>query len=426
MGVLIRYTRVMLRTLKSFRHTPTYILALNAGSSSIKAVVYESGKQLQAVCKCTIDNIGQSDAVLHASGTTGNAEPARTIDVRNHSDAIVVIVDWLNRQIKTDGLLAVGHRIVHGGPQYYESQLITPEVLEDWREFSSYDPDHLPNSIQLIEKLTSLFPRLPQIACFDTAFYHDMPRVAQILPIPRKYEREGLRRYGFHGLSYTYLLSQLRDQDGEETANGRVILAHLGSGASLTATHGGQPIDTTMGLTPASGIPMSSRSGDLDPGIAWYLHNKDGLSVKDFNDMANKQSGLLGVSETSADMYTLLQNEQTDVRASEAVDLFCYQTKKAIGSLAAVLGGVDTVVFSGGIGEKAPGLRARICDGLEFLGLELDSAANGANEATISTQGSRVNVRVMRTDEEQIIARQVADVVNINSANKHNQHNRGL
>ncbi len=407
----------MLGLFRRYKHAPEYVLAVNAGSSSIKAVVYEVGAQLEVVCQSTIENIGQAGALFDTQTGSNHDGTSLPVDIRTHTAAIVMIMGWIDQQINTANLLAIGHRIVHGGPQYYQPQVITDHLLGDLQAFSSYDPDHLPASIQLIKKLTSLFPNLPQVACFDTAFSHNLPRVAQILPIPRKYEREGLRRYGFHGLSYTYLLSKLRELDAE-AANGRVIFAHLGSGASLTAIQNGQPLDVTMGLTPASGIPMSTRSGDLDPGIAWYLHHKAGVSTIQFNNMVNHQSGLLGVSETSADMKTLLQNESSDERAAEAVDLFCYQAKKAIGSMAAVLGGVETLVFSGGIGEKAPLIRARICAGLEFLGLELDEARNNSNEAEISVHDSRVRVRVIHTDEESVIAQQIVGVITNSSLNK--------
>lgn len=407
----------MLGLFRRYKHAPEYILAVNAGSSSIKAVVYEAGARLEVICQSTIENIGQSGALFETQTTPSHDATSLPVDIKTHTAAIVMIMGWIDQQINTANLLAIGHRIVHGGPHYYEPQVITDRLLVDLQAFSSYDPDHLPASIQLIKKLTSLFPNLPQVACFDTAFSHNLPRVAQILPIPRKYEQAGLRRYGFHGLSYTYLLSRLRELDAE-AANGRVIFAHLGSGASLAAIRNGQPLEVTMGLTPASGIPMSTRSGDLDPGIAWYLHHKAGVSTIQFNNMVNHQSGLLGVSETSADMKTLLQNESSDERAAEAVDLFCYQAKKAIGSMTAVLGGVETLVFSGGIGEKAPLIRARICAGLEFLGLELDEARNNSNETEISAHGSRVRVRVIHTDEESVIAQQVVGVITNSSLNK--------
>ncbi len=257
------------------------------------------------------------------------------------------------------------------------------------------------------------FPDLPQVACFDTAFHHDLPRVARLLPIPRRYEAQGVRRYGFHGLSYAFLMGELARLAGEEAAHGRVILAHLGNGASLAAVHDGKPMDTSMSFTPTAGTPMSTRSGDLDPGLIWYLARTEGLDAKRFNEMVNFESGLLGVSETSSDMRDLLDRETQDVRAAEAVALFCYQVKKWIGAFAAALGGLDTLVFSGGIGENAPTVRARICDGLGFLGIELEEKQNMANASVISAAVSRVPVRVIRTDEEQIIAKTVCRVLGL-------------
>jgi len=251
------------------------------------------------------------------------------------------------------------------------------------------------------------------VACFDTAFHHDLPRVARLLPIPRRYESKGVRRYGFHGLSYAFLMEELARVAGSDAAQGRVILAHLGNGASLAAVHGGKPVDTSMSFTPTAGVPMSTRSGDLDPGLLWYLARTEGLDVQRFNEMVNFQSGLLGVSETSSDMRDLLDRETRDVRAAEAVALFCYQVKKWIGAFAAALGGLDALVFTGGIGENAPPVRARICDGLGFLGIELDTKRNGANEGVISADAGRVAVRVIRTDEEIMIARSVSRLLGL-------------
>ncbi len=236
-------------------------------------------------------------------------------------------------------------------------------------------------------------------------------RVARLLPIPRCFEAKGVRRYGFHGLSYAFLLGELERVAGAEAAQGRVILAHLGNGASLAAVRGGKSVDTSMSFTPTAGIPMSTRSGDLDPGLVWYLTRTEGLDAKRLNEMFNFQSGLLGISETSSDMRDLLDRETEDVRAAEAVALFCYQAKKWIGAFAAALGGVDTLVFAGGIGEHAPVVRARICDGLGFLGIELDEKRNAANDGVISAADSRVAVRVMRTDEELMIAKMVCRVL---------------
>ena len=252
-----------------------------------------------------------------------------------------------------------------------------------------------------------------QVACFDTAFHHDLPRVAQLLPIPRRFEARGVRRYGFHGLSYAYLLEELARVAGPRAAAGRVIMAHLGNGASLAAVREGKSIDTSMSFTPTAGVPMSTRSGDLDPGLVWYLVLVEHLDAHAFNEMVNFQSGLLGLSETSADMRDLLAHESGDVRAKEAVEVFCYQVKKTIGAYAAALGGLDTLIFAGGIGEHAPPVRARICAGLEFLGVEIHAARNAANEAVISTDAGRVAVRVMHTDEESMIARLVSQVLGL-------------
>ena len=294
--------------------------------------------------------------------------------------------------------------------------LITKEMVAELRQLKPFDPEHLPEEIQLTEAFHRRFPDLPQVACFDTAFHHDLPRVAQLLPIPRRYEAQGVRRYGFHGLSYAFLMEELARLAGMEAAQGRVILAHLGNGASLAAVHHGKPVDTSMSFTPTAGVPMSTRSGDLDPGLVWYLARTEQMSAKQFNEMVNFQSGLLGVSETSSDMRDLLDHETQDVRAAEAVALFCYQVKKWIGAFAAALGGLDTLVFAGGIGENAPAVRARICDGLGFLGIELEEERNAANEGVISATASRVAVRVIHTDEERMIANTVCRVLGLGIA----------
>jgi acetate kinase len=257
------------------------------------------------------------------------------------------------------------------------------------------------------------------VACFDTAFHHDLPRVARLLPIPRRFEAKGVRRYGFHGLSYAYLMKELTRLAGPEAAQGRVILAHLGNGASLAAVLGGKSQDTSMSFTPTAGVPMSTRSGDLDPGLHWYLARTEGLDPKAFNEMVNFQSGLLGISETSSDMRVLLDHETQDVRAAEAVALFCYEVKKRIGAFAAALGGLDTLVFAGGIGENAPVVRARICEGLEFLGIGIDEKRNASNEGLISSSAGRVSVRVIHTDEELMIAETICGVLGLASGQQH-------
>ena len=295
-----------------------------------------------------------------------------------------------------------------GGDATISPERVTAELIDELRRISSYDPDHLPGEIELIEAFRSRDPDLPQVVCFDTAFHHDMPRVAQIVPIPRRFEAAGVRRYGFHGLSYAYLMEELARVGGPEEARGRVILAHLGAGASLAAVQGGHSIDTTMGFTPASGLVMGTRTGDLDPGLVRFLSRAEGMTADQFDSLVNHKSGLLGVSETSSDVRDLLERQNVDVRAAEAIELFCYQAKKWIGAFAAALGGIDTLVFAGGIGENAPEIRRRICAGLGFLGIAVDEGRNASSALLISTDQGPVKVRVIHTDEELMIARAVA------------------
>ncbi len=327
--------------------------------------------------------------------------------------AVAALMDWIRERLGRDALTAVGHRVVHGGPKYSDAQLITREMIEDLRQLTPFDPEHMPEEILLTEAFNRRFPDLPQVACFDTAFHHDLPRVAQMLAIPRRYEAQGVRRYGFHGLSYAFLMEEIARLGDPAATKGRVILAHLGNGASLAAVRDGKSIDTSMSFTPTAGVTMSTRSGDLDPGLVWYLARTEKMSAKQFNEMVNFQSGLLGISETSSDIRDLLACEARDVRAAEAVALFCYQIKKWIGSFSAALGGVDTLVFAGGIGENSPVIRARICEGLQFLGVEISEKQNAANEGVISTAAGWVAVRVIHTDEEQMIARTVCRVLDL-------------
>jgi len=286
-------------------------------------------------------------------------------------------------------------------------------MIEDLRKLISFDPEHLPEEILLIEAFSHRFPTVRQVACFDTAFHHDLPRVARLLPIPRRYEAQGIRRYGFHGLSYAFLMEELVRVAGNRAACGRVILAHLGSGASLAAVHHGKSMDTSMGLTPAAGVPMSTRSGDLDPGLVCHLARTEHMTPEQFNKMVNFESGLQGISETSSDMRELLDHEAQDARAAEAVSVFCYQVKKWIGAFAAALGGVDTLIFSGGIGENAPIVRARICEGLGFLGIALDLQRNAQSAPLISQDTGAVAVRVMHTNEALMIAKSVTAILNL-------------
>jgi len=392
------------------------VLTINGGSSSIKFALFEAEESLQRKLEGSVERIGLPGSSFSVKSIGGGESSSRQINAPDHAAAVEALMNWIEDRIQRGELSAVGHRVVHGGPNYSEPQRITPAMIEELHRLTPFDPQHLPGEILLTEAFHRRFPRLPQVACFDTAFHHDLPRVARLLPIPRRYETKGVRRYGFHGLSYAYLMEELVGLGDPAATQGRVILAHLGNGASLAAVRDGRSVDTSMGFTPTAGVPMSTRSGDLDPGLIWFLAQTEGMNAIQFNEMVNFQSGLLGVSETSSDMRDLLATEAEDVRAAEAVALFCYQAKKWIGAYAAALGGLDTLVFAGGIGENAPAVRDRICEGLGFLGIELNESHNAKAAEVISTDGSRVTVRVIRTDEELMIARSVCRVLELASA----------
>ncbi len=378
----------------------------NGGSSSIKFALYAAVEPLQRGLYGTVDRIGLSGTNLTFHDGDGKPQASHKLIAADHKSAANSLLDWLETQPDFASVKAVGHRVVHG-MKHTEPEIVTPELLAELHRISPYDPDHLPREIELIEAFRQRHPKLPQVACFDTAFHQTMPRVAKLLPIPRRYDAKGIQRYGFHGLSYSYLMEELVRLNDPAAKTGRIILAHLGNGASLAAVRDGKSIDTSMGFTPTAGLVMSTRSGDLDPGLAPYLSRTEQMTTQQFYEMVNHKSGLLGISETSSDMRDLLGREKKDVRAAEAVALFCYQAKKWIGSFTAALGGLDTLVFAGGIGENAPPVRARICEGLDFLGVKLDKARNIRNAAVISKNSSRIMVRVIRTDEELMIARSV-------------------
>ena len=385
------------------------ILVLNGGSSSIRFAVVKADDGLTPVCSGTVERIGHDDAHLAIDGVLA-AGARQSISARDPGEAIHALVQWLRQAGQGDDLAAVGHRIVHG-MDHFDPERITPALLADLKRIEPVDPDHLPVEIRLVEAAQAALPQLPQFACFDTQFHRHLPRVASLLPIPHRFESRGLRRYGFHGLSYDFLMRALERSAGARVARGRVILAHLGGGASLAAVRDGRCVDTTMSFTPTAGLVMGTRCGDLDPSLGPYLERTAGMGGADFLKMVNHESGLLGVSGLSADMRELLSAEADDPRAADAVALFCYQARKAIGSFAAALGGLDTLVFAGGIGENAAAVRARICDGLRFLGLEIDAASNADARGLISSPTGRVAVHVIRTNEAHVIARAVRDLL---------------
>lgn len=380
----------------------TYILTINGGSSSIKFALYANDSAFVRSLAGSIDRIGLSGATRTYTDASGKKE-VREIVVADNASAVETLRAFLEERVDFSRVVAVGHRIVHGMSRT-DHAVIDESLIAELKETSAIDPEHMPLEIAIIEMFTASYPALVQVACFDTVFHQTMPRVAELLPIPRRFDAKGVRRYGFHGLSCDYIMDELRRVDPAR-AEGKVIIAHLGNGGSITAVHGGKSVDTSMGFTPTGGVPMSSRTGDLDPGALLYIMKSEGLSVDAMSHLINHEAGLLGVSETTSDMHDLLEREATDERAKEAIDLFCYEVKKRIGAYAAVLGGVETLVFTGGMGEQAPRVRARVCAGLEFLGISIDNTHNESNNTIISPSSSPVTVRVIPTNEELLIAR---------------------
>lgn len=386
------------------------LLTINTGSSSLKAALYHRTDTETRDLAITVERIGTSGSQIRIADARGASLRDEARDVPDFGAALEDIFAWLHRKYPDGAFDAVGHRVVHGGMDYRAPGRVTPEMLGTLRKLTDIDPDHLPQAIAAIEAVRRADAAMPQVACFDTAFHRTMPPVAQRYALPREYGAAGVIRYGFHGLSYEYIMAALRAADGDAAA-GRVVIAHLGNGASMVAVRGGVGVETTMGFTPTGGLMMGTRTGDLDPGVLLYLQQSHGMSAAETSALVNTRAGLLGVSETSADMRDLLDKEATDSRAAEAVELFCYQAKKFVGALAAVLGGVDTLIFTGGIGEHAAPARARICAGLDFLGIGIDPARNAAHAPVISRGGGAATVRVMATDEDLMIARHTYEVL---------------
>ena len=389
----------------------SHILTINSGSSSIKFSLYVLGETERLVLSDELGRIGVSQGFWEAFDDGGQQLTAQKLNLPDHEAALKVLFAWLQDHEAGKDLDAVGHRLVHGGPAHVKPQLVSAALIEDLKHLIPLAPDHLPDEIKGLSAVHRHFPDLPQVACFDTAFHRRMPEVAQRYALPGSFFHEGLRRYGFHGLSYEYIWQELAKEAGAEIASGKLVIAHLGNGASLVALEGGRSLDTTMGLTPTGGLMMGTRSGDLDPGVILYLLQEKGMSPAAVNQLLNHQAGLLGASGISWDMKDLLAKEVTQAEAALAVELFCYQARKFAGALAAALGGLDTLVFTGGIGEHSAVIRERICAGLQFLGVDLDGDLNKENSAVISKKSSPVAVRVMKTNEELMIARHTRDLL---------------
>ena len=384
------------------------ILAINGGSSSIKFGLYQkNGKELIRILNGKVDGIGSVNGQLQYTDKS-NQTDVINLNASNYDSTVNFLSDWLEKQKEHKNIEAIGHRIVYG-MYHTEPEIITEKLLQELQKMSIYDPTHMPNEITLIETFRRRYSKLLQVACFDTSFHSTLPRKAYLLPLPRKFDQKGVRRYGFHGISYSYLLEELSIQLGSIIKEKKIIIAHLGNGASLAAVKDGKCIDTSMSFTPCAGLPMGTRSGDLDPGIAWHIIMNEHLTPKQFYHMVNQESGLLGISETSADMRILLNKQHSDIRASEAIEVFCYQTSKWIGAYAAALGGLDILVFSGGIGENIPEIRKSICQNLRFLGIELDERKNSKNAVNISSGSATVDIRVIPTNEEAMIVKMVED-----------------
>lgn len=379
------------------------ILTVNCGSSSIKFALYETYRKTNKILSGHIKRIGLDDTSFKITNYITDVTEEIKTGTKSFKEAAEFLITQLKEQKCFNSVGCFGHRIVYGMEQT-DPKIIDDQLLMELNKIRDYDPDHLPAEIDIIKLFKKQFPTLLQVACFDTSFHTTMPPVAKILPIPRRFSKAGIRRYGFHGLSYTYLMEELKKIEGTIKSKGRIILAHLGNGASLAAVKEGKSVDTSMGFTPAGGLVMGTRTGDLDPGVAWYMLQNEKMTAKKFNHIINHESGLLAVSEISADMLDLLKKESSDVHAADAVTFFCYQVKKWIGTYSAVLNGLDILVFSGGIGENAPVIRSRICKGFEYLNIEIDEKENSTNALLISTKKSKVQVYVIPTDEEIIIA----------------------
>jgi acetate kinase len=384
-----------------------HILAFNSGSSSLKFALYEfSNSSERLLVRGEAEDIGAPSPRLWLRTPDGSSVVDQPRPIPERQDALHIALDELKKG-KYPPPSAVGHRVVNGGPHYAAPQKITPQVLTDLRTLFPLAPLHLPAEIKIMEAIAAQLPQIPQVACFDTAFHRRLPELAQRFPLPRRLFDEGIRRYGFHGLSYEYVLQEL----GPAAQRQRLIIAHLGNGASLAAVKDGLPMDTSMGLTPTGGVMMGTRTGDLDPGVLIYLLRERRYDAAKLERLVDSESGLLGISELTSDMKALLAKRDSDPRAAEAVAMFCRSVRKEIGAFAAVLGGVDMLVFTGGIGEHALAVREEICRDLGHLGIHIDSAKNYANRDVISAGESACVVKVVATNEELMIARHTHSVI---------------
>ncbi len=368
------------------------VLTINTGSSSLKAAVFDAGDLRDRHLTAQVEHIGHESALTVTDGA-GNEITNEPLAAKDHAQALAALFEWLRRAGEIEPLVAIGHRLVHGGREFSAPHLIDDAMLAKLESVVPFAPNHLPQALAAIEAARQAFPDLPQVACFDTAFHRTMPAVAQRYPLSPEFEREGVIRYGFHGLSYASIVDRLGDRIAPRT-----IIAHLGNGASMAALRDGKSVETTMGFTPLGGLMMGTRPGDIDPGLLLYLLQRVGKTIDDVADLVTNQSGLRGVSQRSADMKTLLEHEHDDPQTAAALELYVYLARKQLGGLLAVVGGVDLLVFTGGIGEHAPEIRERIGAGLEFAGIRIDPSKNNASAQASSSSRAPLSSRAKWRD----------------------------
>jgi acetate kinase len=380
------------------------ILTINSGSSSLKFSIYRIDKEREKLeRKGELTNIGQDSGLMRVEDGEGSEMLKKDEDIKDHEEAFTLLFDWLKKDSPEEDISGIGHRIVHGGAYFIDPILLNKINLTDLDKLKPLAPEHLPHELKAIKIVNNRYPELKQAACFDTGFHSNMPIVSRRYPIPDEYRKQGIRRYGFHGLSYEYIMQELQKEEEKQIHEKRIIIAHLGNGASMSAIKNSKSIDTTMGFTPAGGLIMSTRTGDLDPGVMIYLMKEKGMHISDLNKLVNEKSGLLGISGESSSMKDLINSR--DEGAKLAVEMFCYQARKYLGAFISVLGGLDMLVFTAGIGENSPKIRDRICSNSDYAGIIIDNKRNKQNERIISSNESRVTVKVMKTNEELMIAR---------------------
>lgn len=395
---------------RNMRTDPGAILVINCGSSSVKFALFDAGSSLLRLWSGAVDRIGLANARLHIFDAHGGTIVDRTGLISNQEMALAQVLETIEQHPTGPSLVAVGHRVVHGGADCDCPLMVTMAVEARLRQLIPLAPLHQPHNLAGIAAIRKVRPDIPQVACFDTAFHHDLPRLATLTALPRPLYDQGVRRYGFHGLSYEFIVDALC-RDGVSVGRERIIIAHLGNGASMCAVRGGgRSVETTMGFSTLAGLPMGTRCGDLDPGILLYLLLEKGMTAEQVQHLLYEESGLLGISGVAANMQDLLA-QPANSAAVEAIEVFCYQARRQLAALTASISGLDWLVFTGGIGANAPTIRAKICEGLDYLGIALDTSHNESNARIISADASRVVIEAFPTDEELMIARHVRQVL---------------